>query len=187
MNPRRIHITGGPGAGKTTLAIRLSRELGVSYHELDGMALGLVAEMPAPLDLPALMARRLPLCQDLAGADAWISEGSNLDASLPFYERAELIVYLTCSWRVAAYRIVLRHIKAELARNNRFPGWRNLYRFWRWSGRYYANRNQHASNAWGTPETEAYCLERLREWQQKLVVCRSKAELGTLVSRVVPR
>ena len=35
---RRIHIVGGPGSGKTTLAARLGRHLGVPVYDLDAIA-----------------------------------------------------------------------------------------------------------------------------------------------------
>lgn len=84
MTPRRIHVTGGPGAGKSRLAQRLSEQLGLPYHNLDGIALDLQADMPKPVDFEALMSRRLPLSQRLAAEEAWISDGSNLEASRRF-------------------------------------------------------------------------------------------------------
>ena len=38
MTPRRIHVTGGQGSGKTTLAARLHRVTGLPVHELDLIA-----------------------------------------------------------------------------------------------------------------------------------------------------
>ncbi|HEU0073833.1 MAG TPA: hypothetical protein VFS30_07460, partial [Dehalococcoidia bacterium] len=112
--PKRILVTGGPGAGKSRLALTLSRRLGLPYIDTDAISLDLQAELPLPLDFEALMARRLPLSAELASGEAWIVDGSNLSASLPFYERADSICYLSCRWRVAAYRILLRHAKLSV-------------------------------------------------------------------------
>jgi hypothetical protein len=183
-NPSRIHVTGGPGAGKSWLAQRLSARLGLPYHDLDAIALELQKDLPKPLDFDALMARRLPLSQRLAASETWISDGSNLEACRPFYDRAEVVVYLTCPWRVAAFRIPLRHAKRSLAGHNRFPGLINLYRFWRWSGGYYANRNPHGVNGFGTPETIAFHEEALQAYRDKLVVCRTKGEIGDVEARL---
>jgi shikimate kinase len=183
-NPSRIHITGGPGAGKSRLAQRLSRRLALPYRDLDEIAVELQKEMPKPLDFEELMARRLPLSARLAAEEAWISDGSNLVACRPFYDRAEVVVYLTCPWRVAAYRIPVRHAKRSLAGNNRFPGLMRLYRFWRWSGRYYANRNPHGVDVFGTPATIEFHEEALRAYGDKLVVCRTKAEIEALEARL---
>lgn len=182
--PKRILVTGGPGAGKSRLARTLSRRLGLPYIDMDGMSLDLQEELPKPLDFDALMARRLPLSAELASRDAWIVDGSNLTASLPFYERADAILYLSCCWRVAAYRILLRHAKLSVSRTNRFPGFMRLVRFWRWSRRYYANRNPHGVNGFGTPETMAFHEEALQAYSDKLVVCRTKAEIEALEQRL---
>jgi hypothetical protein len=182
--PERIHITGGPGAGKSWLARRLSERLGLPYHDLDGIALELQAEMEL-LDFDELMARRLPLSARLAAEATWISDGSNLEACRPFHERAEVIVYVTCPWRLAAYRIPMRHLKAELRGNNRFPGWGRLYRFWRWSFRYYWNRNPRGVNGFGTPETAAYHQEALQDYSDKLIICRTKAEVEAVERRLL--
>ena len=184
-NPSRIHVTGGPGAGKSWLAQRLSERLGLPYHDLDGIAVELQKELPKPLDFDELMARRLPLSARLAAEEAWISDGSNLEACRPFYDRAEVIVYLTCPWRVAAYRIPVRHAKRSLAGNNRFPGLMRLYRFWRWSRRYYANRNPYGVDVFGTPTTIRFHEEALRPYEDKLVVCRSKAEIAAVEQHLI--
>jgi hypothetical protein len=183
--PKRIHITGGPGSGKSWLAQRLSQRLGLPYHDLDGIALTLQRDLPKPLDFEELMTLRLPLSAQLAAGEAWISDGSNLEACRPFYDQADLIVYLTCPWRVAAFRIPLRHANRSLAGNNRFPGLIRLYQFWRWSGRYYANRNLHGVNGFGTPETIAYHEEALQPYAEKLAVCHTKTEIEGLERRLL--
>jgi adenylate kinase family enzyme len=180
---RRIHVTGGPGAGKSWLAQRLSRRLGLVYHDLDGIALQLQADMPRPVDFKELMRRRLPLSKELAAGEAWISDGSNLEASRPFHDRAEVIIYLTVPWRVAAYRIPVRHVKRSLSGSNRFPGLMRLIEFWRWSRRYYANRNAHGVNGFGTPETIAFHEKALRRYSDKLIACRTKAEIEAVERR----
>jgi hypothetical protein len=178
---RRVLVTGGPGAGKSRLAQTLSRRLGLPYIDMDGMSLDLQEELPKPLDFEILMARRLPLSTELASGEAWIVDGSNLSASLPFYERAETV--LSCRWRVAAYRILWRHVKLSISGTNRFPGVVRLIRFWRWSRRYYANGNPHGVNGFGTPETIAFHEEALQAYSDKLVVCRTKVEIEALERR----
>jgi hypothetical protein len=182
--PRRIHITGGPGAGKSRLARRLSARLGLTYHNIDVMALGIQAEMADPFDYADLMTRRLQLVEKLASEEAWISDGSNLEASRPFYDRADVIVYLGCTWRLAAYRIPVRHMKLSLAGSNPFPSLSGLVRFWRWSRRYYANSNPHGLNEYGTPATMAYHGEALQDYADRLVVCRTKDEVQALEQRL---
>ena len=184
MNARRIHITGGPGAGKSRLAQRLSARLGLTYHNADMQALDVQASMQNPLDFEEMMARRLTLTAALAKEEAWISDGSNLEATRPFYDRAEMIVYLSCSWRLAAYRIPVRHLKLSLAGNNPFPSLGGLFRFWRWSRRYYANSNPYGANQYGTPATIAYHEAVLQDYADKLVVCQTKDEVEALELRL---
>src|SRR5690606_31109564 len=116
--------------------------------ELDSQALSLPPASNGLRDFDAIAAARLSETEAWAAGDYWISEGSNVLVAGPLFERADTIVVLYTSWRVASYRILARHFKAELARNNRFPGLRNLYRFWRWSSRYYANAHPEGLNEW---------------------------------------
>ncbi len=173
----RVHITGGPGTGKTTLARALAAQLAVEHFELDGQALTHVAAQGGIVDFEALATARVAESARIAAGEAWVSEGSNIVAARPFLERAEVIVVLFSPWRVAAYRILLRHFKANLAGNNRFPGVGNLYRFWRWSARYHANRNEHGLNDWGTPTTQLALEQALQPYDSKLVRCRTKTEM----------
>ena len=182
--PKRIVITGGPGAGKSWLAERLVAKLALPYIDTDAISLDLQAELPLPLDFDALMMRRLPLSRELAQGEAWLVDGSNLTASVPFYERAELVVYVAVPWRVAAFRIPMRHLKLTLAGRNRFPGLWRMFRFWRWSRRYYANRNPHDVNGFGTPDTIAYHEEALQAYTDRLVVCRTKRDIAALERRL---
>src|SRR5215213_7402642 len=139
--PRRIHITGGPGSGKSTLAAGLAMVLGGPYIDLDGRMLEI-----KPLDVvidqqheyDAFIAARDADLEAATRAESWVSDGSFVGVSKVAFERADLVVWMDAPARVALYRIVARHVKAELRRNNRFPGWQRLYLFWRWSARFYA-------------------------------------------------
>jgi cytidylate kinase len=183
---QRIHITGGPGSGKTTLARELAGRLGFDLLDLDGAGLDIEAGMDAT-DYDGLAATRETHARDFASKDAWISEGSNTLVARPLLERAEIIVVLYAPWRVASYRIVSRHVKLTLARKNRFPGWRSLYRFWRWSARYYANTNPPGLNQWGTPTTEATMEQELAPFEAKSVRCRTKADIAAFVASLTDK
>ena len=181
---RRIHITGGPGTGKTTLAIALATRLGLDVLELDGQGLAHVAELDGVLDFDALAQARETESRIFASKDAWISEGSNILVARPLLEQADVIVVLYTSWRVASYRILSRHVKASLARRNRFPGLRRLYRFWRWSARFYADTNPGGLNEWGTPTTQITLETELAPYARKVVRCHSRADIEALLRRL---
>lgn len=114
----------------------------------------------------------------IAGQPAWVSEGAYLGWARPLFERADIVVWLDVSWRVASYRIIARHLKAELSRSNQHPGWRRLKAFWTWSYRYYHDSHAHTLNKWGVPLTRSHALEELRQYREKLVVCRTMREVS---------
>jgi adenylate kinase family enzyme len=134
----------------------------------------------------AFIAARDNDLEDATRADAWVSDGAFIGVSKVALERADLIVWMDSPARVALYRILARHVKAELRRNNRFPGWQRLYEFWRWSARFYADRNSHGFNVWGTPNTRAFTREVLKPYESKLVVVRTKREAEELLKHLRP-
>lgn len=181
---KRIHITGGPGTGKTTLAAQLNRELGYEVFDQDAQSLAHIARLGAAFSHDQLAIDLILEATEKANEEAWISEGANLLVTRPFFERAEIIIVMYTSWRIASFRILTRHLKASLARNNRFPGLLDLYRFWRWSSHFYSNRNQAGLNIWGTPETLESMEAELRPYAAKLHRCYDKADIEALVRRL---
>ncbi len=113
--------------------------------------------------------------------DAWIVDGAYLEWTEPLLRQAEIIVWMDVPWRVASYRILSRHIKATIARNNPFPGWRQLYRFWLWSRRYYKDRNP-PGITWGVPHTRGTAIEHLAPYKNKLVVCHNQKDAELLLA-----
>jgi hypothetical protein len=146
-------------------------------YELDGMALQIEAAFGGG-NWTGPVAAKLP---GIAAEPAWVSEGAYLGWATPLFDAAGLIVCMDVPWRVASYRILMRHLKADLSRSNRFPGWRRLYRFWRWCGAYYGDRNPHRLNDYGVPSTRSLAAELLRPYAAKLVVCRTNADVAALL------
>jgi hypothetical protein len=120
-----------------------------------------------------------------ADHDAWVSEGAYFDWALPLLERAEIVVWLDLPWSVACYRILVRYLKAELARENQYHGLGRLREFWTWSYRYYHDTNPHSLNPWGVPRTRSRAVEELSRYERKLVVCRSKREVDLQVAELL--
>ncbi len=177
----RIHITGGPGSGKTRLAQRLTKLRSIPKHDLDGLLLGVGDDAlmsgdasVADLDAEGAISR-------LAGMPEWVSEGVYFNWTEPFLESADVIVWLDPPWRVASYRIIARHVRLELARQNRFPGWKRLYSFWRWAARFYADTNEHTINRYGAPNTRLVLEAGLEPYRNKIIVCRTNKDIERFV------
>lgn len=105
--PRRVLVAGVSGAGKTTLARRLSARLGLPYTELDGLFHG-PQWTPRPQFLDDVRA--------LAGRDAWVTEWQ-YDAARPLLvARAEVLVWLDLPFPLVLLRVVRRTIARRLRR-----------------------------------------------------------------------
>ncbi len=115
--PRRIHVIGGPGAGKTTLALALGAALALPVIHLDEVARvgGGTGRIRTPDE-------RAPLVAAILAGDAWIVEGVHLGWTEPLLARAELIVRMdAATGTAAAGRIAERFVSgawAELRRRS---------------------------------------------------------------------
>lgn len=177
---RRVHVIGGPGSGKTTLSRQLAVRLGIPTTDLDEIAYagGVGAKRPA--------AERLPEVRAIAAGPAWVTEGIYLWWTDDVFRAADVIVWLDLPWRVAAWRIVVRHIRSSLAGTNRHPGVRKLWRFLRSTRTYHIEASSKTAAA---PDDDGAITRALtaREWApyaEKLVRCSDSAEVSSFLSRV---
>lgn len=132
----RVFVIGCSGSGKTTIARRISDRFDVPLHELDFLAWDRESD-------GSLLPReeRIKIANSISDSDGWVAEGIYLGWTGALMERADLIVWTDVRMTVALWRIFWRHIKAELRRNNRFPGWRRLFRFMRLVADQYRDRS----------------------------------------------
>ena len=119
---RRVHVIGGAGSGKTTLARRLAAHLDAPVYDLDeiGYEGGSGARRP--------LTTRLEDVRRIITQPAWVTEGAFLWWTDELLAAADLIVWLDLPFRIAAARIVRRHVEAERRGDNRHPGWMRMLR-----------------------------------------------------------
>jgi hypothetical protein len=139
---RRWYVTGGAGSGKSTLAAELSRRHRIPHHDVDTGSL--------PPD----------------GADAWVVEGAHVWGMDRYVAEAEVVVWLDLPLRVTVPRIVRRHVRRTIRRDNPHPGTRKLLRFVLAQRRYATApaRAPEGPQDWGaiTRANTAELLQRLR-------------------------
>jgi hypothetical protein len=114
--PRTVHIVGGPGSGKTTLADRIGETLGLPVHHLDEVAR--VGGGTGPVR--SEQARSASISAILA-QPGWVTEGVHLGWTDALFEWADLVVWLdVVDWSTAARRMTRRF--AAGARNGNGNG-----------------------------------------------------------------
>ncbi len=178
MTISKVHITGGPGSGKTTLSRQIAASLNVACYELDALALELEAA-GRPFQEMANEAQRI------VASDCWVGDGAYFDWTEPLFQNTDLVIWPDLPWRVASYRILSLHIRATIARDNPFPGWRRLWRFWRWSRRYYRDQVDRGLNQWGTPLTRQTAASLLEPYTPELRTCRTKRGIEELLTEML--
>ena len=104
---RRIHIIGGAGSGKTTLADEYAARYELPHHELDYIQWLDVAEWT-----PRPQLERDRMLQAVVSTESWVVDGIFWqDWVIPSFERADVIVVLNIAeWR-RHYHVVKRHIQ----------------------------------------------------------------------------
>lgn len=128
----RIHIFGGPGAGKTTLARSLSEKLGVSYYELDNLRF-----KEEDFDYTLFendVVRDLKL-KKILGRKNWITEGSYTEFAWSCFEKADVIIFFEPIFFKSTWRIFKRFLlyKLGVERRRKRETWRSIPRLIIWN------------------------------------------------------
>jgi adenylate kinase family enzyme len=123
-NLSRIHIIGGPGSGKTTLAREIGAHLGIEAHELDQIAFtGRDFEERPFQDRVAAINR-------IASCPTWITEGLFVRWTDELFARANVIVWLDhVNWERGLWRIARRFVKSAIREVQKRRGLERFTRF----------------------------------------------------------
>mgnify|MGYP000491858470 CR=1 FL=1 len=110
MKPKRIHIVGIYGTGKSTLAKKIGKILGNKIYDLDEI------KYKRKYDKSRTVKERLKIIKEISNKKTWITEGTWLDYALPLYKKADLIIFLEIPKRTIYKRILTRYIKRRLSK-----------------------------------------------------------------------
>jgi hypothetical protein len=193
---RRIHIVGGPGSGKTTLAHRLAQTLGAPVYELDRIA------FEGPRYTWRSLAHRQADLRAIVAQTTWVTEGMWLGWTDDLLRLADVIIWLDdVPWRVALSRILRRFVQAGWQEARRQSGLGKVARFddyWRQlrllAGLGYVSWRYYVGPA-GVPlgvedialVTRAATAHHLAAFGDKLVHCCRPSDLETVVNRLTKR
>ncbi|WP_422124407.1 AAA family ATPase [Planococcus sp. X10-3] len=160
--PKRIHIIGSVGSGKTTLAKKLSAQWHIPCYELDNI----VRERLETGDVMRTQEKRDAYLADIIRTDSWIVEGVHHKWVLPSFQKADVIVFLDIDIATRRRRIIKRYFrqKTGLEKANYNPTLEILKRLYNY-------------NTVFEYERKPKILEMLRPCESKLVILKSDAEI----------
>lgn len=176
-NSDRIHIIGGPGAGKTTLASRLVRRRGVAHHKLDDIAFDPDSGVARPL------AVRLHDISSIADQPAWVTEGVYLWWTSQLLTLADLIVWLDLPPYAALFRKLPHHLQRTLTGGYPHAGMRNQIAHTLFAWNYYMKPG--GAMPYSSDEdrrvTRSATSQVLEPFARKVVRCRTTADVNSLL------
>ncbi|KHF37983.1 AAA family ATPase [Halalkalibacter okhensis] len=108
--PRRIHIIGSIGSGKTTLAKTLSNHLNIPYYELDNV----VWKRFDTGDIRRTEQERDEYLSSIINSEYWIIEGVHHKWVSPCFQNADLILFLDTNFSTRRIRIIKRYFKQKI-------------------------------------------------------------------------
>ena len=130
----KIHIIGGPGSGKTYLAKKLERQLGIPHCDLDDLQWDNAADCYGSKRDPA---GRDAMLDGILKNNDWIIEGVYYAWCGRCFEEADKIYLLSVPHFKYRYRIVRRYIRRKLGiEKGKKETLRSLSNLLKWADKY---------------------------------------------------
>ena len=130
----KIHIIGGPGSGKTFLAQKLSRELGIRHYDLDDLQWDNRSDAYGVKRTPE---ERDRLLADVLHQKDWIIEGVYYAWCQQCFADADQIYVLRVPRYRYRYRIIRRFVRRKLGlEQGKKETLKSLAQLLKWADRY---------------------------------------------------
>jgi len=104
--PKKIHIIGSVGSGKTTLARRISNWLQLPHYEVDNIVWQRMQTQAGKVSIRRVEAERNQCLKGIVHSDAWILEGTHYTWIVRSFEQADLIIFIDTPYTIRTWRIV---------------------------------------------------------------------------------
>jgi len=133
--PRRIHIIGSVGSGKTTLAKELSTKFNIPHYELDNV----VWIRKEAGDIRRTEQEKIDHLKAIIRTENWIIEGVHYeDWVAQSLHHADFIIFLDTNYFIHIYRIIKRFIlqKLGLEKSNYKPTFAIFINLLKWNRRF---------------------------------------------------
>ncbi|PAF35799.1 DNA topology modulation protein FlaR [Terribacillus saccharophilus] len=162
-SPRKIHIIGSVGSGKTTLAKEMSKLIGATHFELDNV----VWKRSPAGDTRRSDREKREILKDIIVSDTWIIEGTHTDDWIEdSLVNADLIILLDPAYKIRNIRIIKRFmfqkLKIEIA--NYTPSLRIFLRMFKWN-RYF----EHTA--------KPFIFDRFSAYGHKMIIVENKLDV----------
>ncbi|MFA9559485.1 AAA family ATPase [Evansella sp. AB-rgal1] len=130
--PKKVHIIGSVGSGKTTLAKELSSKLTIPHYELDNV----IWIRDTSGEIRRTEQEREEYLNSIIQSESWIMEGVHSEEWVSnSFQRADLIIFLDTKYSTRTYRIIQRFIKQKLRleKSNYKPTFKIFLKMFQWN------------------------------------------------------